>query len=243
MKKITFLLIFLFASSQFFGQKPDSPWWVGGRLGVGFNTVSGKYSSNDDNQHKWITTPTFGAIGMYTFTDMISVTGELNIAKSGALYISNWEDEGGEEIEGQFKERYTTMQIPITARFTFGEEWQYYGYAGIYWSKILCGKYVDKIPAYDYEESGKIKFGDEPENYEGDDWYLDKDNNRRMDFGMVIGAGVQRELGPGTLAFDFRFSQGFCDSYKWPDNDKPDGYKPYLNRAVSLTVMYFFLIN
>lgn len=243
MKKSTFTLIFLLIAFVFYGQKPDNPWWVGGRLGVAFNTVSGKYSDNDDNQHKWITTPVFGVVGMYTFTDMIAVTAELNMAKSGALYISQWQDEGGEEVEGQYRERYTTLQIPITARFTFGDEWRYFGYAGFYWSKILCGKYVDKIPDWDYEESGKIKFGDEPDNYDGNDWYLDKDYNRRMDVGIVLGVGVQRELGPGILAFDFRFSQGVCDSYKWPDNDKPDGYKPYLNRAITLALMYIIMIK
>ena len=236
MKKLLFFSVFLFLLTTVFGQ---SPWWVGGKLGINFTTVNGKYGNNYSSDNKWITSPLFGATAMYSFSDLIGISAELNLAKSGALYDLTFIGSDGTEGEGTLKERYTTIQIPVHARFTFGETWQFFAYGGFYWSYILCGKYVAKSEYFD-DFSGKIKFGDRPEDYNGDDMYLDKDYNRRMDIGLNIGGGVQRQLGPGALLLDLRFGLGFLDSNKFPDDDKPDGYKPFLNRSLSLSVAYIF---
>ena len=221
----------------------QSPWWFGGHLGVNFTTISGQYSNDEDIKHSFITTPLFGAIGMYTVNDMISVVAEINIAGSGALYKINADFESrsaASSYNANYKIRYTNFQIPILVKFTFGEEWQYFGYGGFYWNYMLGGKYKVTSDYFD-DYDGKIKFGDYPEGYEGDDWYLDKDHNRRADFGLNIGGGVQKELGPGVIAADLRFGFGFLDSNKWPDDDKPDDYKAYRNFAIGLNVSY--LIN
>ncbi len=236
MKKLLFLLAFLFLLTTVFGQ---SPWWVGGKLGVNFTTVSGKYGSGFDADHKWITSPLFGAAAMYSFSDLIGISAELNLAKSGAMYNVTFADAEGVGAEGTFKKRYTSIQIPVLARFTFGKTWQFFTYGGFYWSYILGGKYVVKSDYF--KESGKIKFGDKPDHYEGDDLYLDKDRYRRMDIGLNIGGGVQRQLGPGMLFLDLRFGLGFLDFNKFPEDvDKPDGYKSFNNRSLSLSAGYIF---
>jgi len=236
MKKFTFLLLIAFFSTQILAQSPANPWWVGGRFGINFSTIKGKWYNDDTEKSKPIVTPLVGITGMYSFSDMISVQMELNMQKTGTVY----EDEYYDEFEGgtyTLRERYTTLNIPVLARFNFGEDWIYFAYAGFYWSKILCGKYVYKENGY--EETGKIKYGDEPDNYTGDDWYISKEYNRRMDFGLAFGGGVQKELGPGYLGVDLRFNIGFLDVYKWPDgDDKQDGYKAYKNRAINLSVTY-----
>lgn len=239
MKKILLISIIMFSIITVFAQ---SPWWFGGHLGVNFNTVTGQYNNDDDIKHTFITTPTFGAIAMYSVNDMISVITEINIAKSGATYKYDYNDETrnfSEAVDVKYKECYTILQIPVLAKFTFGEDWQYFGYGGFYWSYILGGKY--KAESENGNFDGKIKFGDYPDNYNGDDMYLDKDYNRRTDIGLNIGGGVQKELGPGVIAADLRFGFGFLDSNKWPDDDKPDDYKAYRNFVIGLNISY--LIN
>ncbi|RLD41020.1 MAG: hypothetical protein DRI89_10625 [Bacteroidetes bacterium] len=238
MKKLLFLSTFLFLTSTIFSQ---SPWWVGGRLGIGFTTVSGQYGNSDNAKHCWITSPLFGATGIYTFSDIFSLQAELNMAKSGMLIKDNFDigPNRATEYDYSFRERFTTIQIPILARFTFGKTWQFFTYGGFYWSYILGGKYVVKSDYF--KESGKIKFGDKPDHYEGDDLYLDKDRYRRMDIGLNIGGGVQRQLGPGMLFLDLRFGLGFLDFNKFPEDvDKPDGYKSFNNRSLSLSAGYIF---
>jgi len=238
MKKLLFLSTFLFLASTVFSQ---SPWWVGGRLGIGFTTVSGQYVNSDNAKHCWITSPLFGATGIYTFSDIFSLQAELNMAKSGMLIKSNF-DIGpyrATEYDYSFRERFTTIQIPILAKFTFGKTWQFFAYGGFYWSYILGGKYVLKSD-YFKDQSGKIKYGDPPDNNDGDDMYLRKDYNRRMDVGFIAGGGIQRQLGPGVLFLDLRFGLGFLDYNKFPDNDKPDEYKPFKNRALNLSMGYIF---
>lgn len=235
MKKFTFLFVFTFLIATVFAQKPTNPWWVGSRFGINFSTINGKWSSNDTEKSKPIVTPLVGFASMYSFTDKIFVRMELNLQKTGTVYQDNDDDnEGGEYT---LRERYTTLNIPITARYNFGYDWIYFAYAGFYWSKILCGKYIYKEGTY--EETGKIKYGEEPDDYNGDDWYRSKEYNRRMDFGIVFGGGVQKELGPGNIGVDLRFGFGFLDVFKWPEgDDKPDGYKPYRNRVINLAVTY-----
>lgn len=241
MKKILLTSVFMFAIITTFAQ---SPWWIGGHLGVNFNKYSGQYENNDDSKHSFITTPLFGAIAMYSINDMISVGAELNITGSGTLYKFDTDLESrsihSSSDETKYKLCYTNIQIPLIAKFTFGDDWQYFGYGGFYWSYILGGKYKVESKYYgDYD--GKIKFGEYPDDYEGDDWYLDKDYNRRADFGLTFGGGVQKELGPGVIAADLRFGFGFLDTNKWPDDDAPDEYKAFRNIAIGLNISY--LIN
>lgn len=235
MKKLFFLSAFVFLFTTVFAQ---GPWSVGGKLGINFTNISGEYSSSVNTDHNWITTPLFGAVALYSFSDLVAVSAELNLAKSGTLINLTFVGSNGGEEKGSYKEKFTSIQIPILARFTFGETWQFFAYGGFYWSYILGGKYEAKSDSFD--QSGKIKFGDAPDNYTGDDIYLDKDYNRRMDIGLNVGGGVQRQLGPGKLVLDLRFGMGFLDFNKFPDDNKPDGYKSFLNRSLNLSLAYIF---
>jgi len=239
MKKLLLTSILMFAIITVFAQ---SPWWAGGHLGINFNNYSGQYYDNDDIKHSFITTPLFGAIGMYSVNDMISVVAELNIAGSGLLtkFDAETETRSSSTDKVKYKQRFTNLQIPLLAKFTFGDDWQYFGYGGFYWSYILGGKYKVTSDYYGNYD-GKIKFGDAPDNYDGNDLYLDKDYNRRADFGLIFGGGVQKELGPGIIAADLRFGFGFLDTNKWPDEDPQDGYKAFRNIAIGLNISY--LIN
>lgn len=248
MNKILLFSISILLVATSYGQG-EKKWEVGGELGFNLSTVSGQYSEDDDSKHKWIGTPTIGVTGAYNFTPMIAVVAGLYMIKSGATYVYTYGENVNENIEFSQRERYTNLRIPIAARFMWGTTWQYYGIFGLYVSKILCGKYVDKEPANNYEQKGKIKFGDEPENYEGDDWYLSTDRFRRLTIGLQFGAGVRKMLGPGYVAFNAGFGLGLCDFYKWDGTNsagepykKPDGYKKFSDRNISFVLAYIYLL-
>jgi hypothetical protein len=236
MKKSILILISLLIVTTGFAQ-----FSVGPRIGVNFSTVSGKDFWGGDYKHKWITGLVVGAVGEYPFSDMISLDAEILYITSGAKYIYKL-DEGDRAVgqdEGYWKETYGNLQIPILAKFNFGDEIQFYGNLGPYFSLVLCGKYKDVVDVYNYEQKGKIKFKDEPDNYEGDDWYLNSDNYHTYDIGMYIGAGAKKQLGPGVLSFDARFGLGFIDWNKFKNkDDKPNDYKAYHNRNISISFAY-----
>jgi hypothetical protein len=188
---------------------------------MNLSTCSGKYSEYDEEKSGWIPGLVVGAVAEREFTDMISGVGEIIFITSGAKYTYTYEGEEMRSEECGYIERYGKIQIPLLAKFTCGEEFQYYGSAGPCMELTICGKYIDK----DSDTKEKIP----------------SDAYKTFGFGLYFGGGVQKQLGPGTLAFDLRFGLGLTDSYKFPDGqEKPDGYKPYKNRNISMTFAYMF---
>jgi hypothetical protein len=81
-----------------------------------------------------------------------------------------------------------------------------------------------------------------------DYYYLDPAYNRRSDFGMQLGGGVGKKLGPGRMELDVRFGFGFVDLNKFDSKDekqqaKDDGYKPYRHLNFSVALAYMFLFD
>ncbi len=242
MKNLLLLsLLALFTTSLFSQNKKG--WEIGLDAGFNISKLTGQYSKNDDSKHKFIGTPAVGIKTAYNFTPMIAVIGGLYLMKSGVLTVyKNQYEEIVYEIKQ--RERITTLRLPIAARFTWGTTWQFYGVVGIFVSYRLCGKYVVKVPEDNYEQSGKIKFKDEPDNYEGDDWYFDKEDYKRFNIGAEVGGGVRREVGPGLVGFEATFGYGFCDFYKWDDkNDRPDGYKAYRDMNIAFMFTYVVMVS
>lgn len=236
MKKLFLSIISLLVVTSGFAQ-----FSVGPRIGVNFSTVSGKDYWSGDFKHKWITGLVVGVVGEYPFSDMISLDAEILYITSGGKYIYKL-DEGERAVgndEGYWKETYGNLQIPILAKFNFGNDIQFYGNLGPYFSLILCGKYKEEIEAYNYSQKGKIKYKKEPDNYNGDDWYFDPKYYHTYDIGLYIGGGAKKQLGPGVLSFDARFGLGFIDWNKFENkDDKPDDYKAYKNRNISVSFAY-----
>jgi len=167
---------------------------------------------------------------------------EILYANTGSKYKTTFiNEESGKE--GQIKKLFRSIQIPVLAKFTFGENFRYFGEIGPYFDVIVHGQY--KLKYDDTVKKGQIKIKERPDDSNNDDdiMYLDPDNRRRTDFGMYLGAGVQKDMGPGTLVFNFRFGLGFLDIYKFDGNDKPEGYKPFRNRTVALTFAYLFALG
>ena len=199
MKKLLLITILVFLTSVCMVHA-QSNWEVGGELGLNLSTTSGQWGTNDETKNKWIGTPVFGVNSSYSFNPMIALVAGLYMIKSGALYVNTYED--GEYSQ---RERFTTLRLPVMARFMWGTTWQYYGLIGLYVSKRLCGRYVYKSSWGD-DESGKIRFKKNPdEENESNDWILNTQDYRRLNVGLQIGGGIRRALGPGYLSFNLLF--------------------------------------
>ncbi len=83
MRKTQATIIFLLLSTVVAAQ---SPWQLGGKLGVNFTTISGEgMAFNSPVEYSWIVTPIVGAVGGYSFSDLFAIHAELNLAKWGEL--------------------------------------------------------------------------------------------------------------------------------------------------------------
>lgn len=240
MKKYILCAIAFFLSSFVFGQ-----WNVGARAGLNFSTLSGSdYWGETD--HGWIVGRIIGVVATYSLNDQLAIIGEINNITSGGSFKYDYLGEGRamDSDEGQWKEIYNNIQIPVMVKYTVGDDIQFYGEIGPYFSYTFSGKYKDKIEAVNYDDKGKIKFvKDYPDDPAENTWYLEKEYFRQCDVGLNIGVGAQRELWKGSISVDFRFGLGFLDFNKFPDDDKPNDYKPYKNRNIALSIAYILPVG
>ncbi|NOX84456.1 MAG: PorT family protein [Chlorobi bacterium] len=239
MKKLLILFMAVLLFSPGFGQ-----FSVGPRVGVNFATLTGKYSKDDDSKSGWITGLTFGAVGNYEFSDMISLNAELLFVTQGDKTKFN-EGDAKKSSQAQydytFWERYHYLQLPLLAKFSFGSDFLFYGILGPYFGYKIGGHY--KAKGGDNTIKGRVRFKEN--KVKDNDWYDDPDYSRRFDLGMYIGGGVGKEIGPGRLEADLRFGMGFLDTNKFENKDdkqnaKDDGYKSFRNMNISLTLAYMF---
>jgi len=235
MKKFTILFVTLLFAFTSFGQ-----WSVGGRLGVNFATLTGEYSENDDSKNGWITSfPAIGAIGNYEFTDMISLNAELLFITIGDKTKYSYEGERSSLSEYNYSltERYHYIQLPILAKFSFGSDISFYGNVGPYCAYKMGGHYKYKEDGH--VTKGRLRFKED--KLDENDWLFDPETERRFDFGMYIGGGAGKELGPGRIEADLRLGIGFLDHNKFESKeDKPDSYKSFRTTNISLTFAYMY---
>ena len=233
MKKFLILFTILLFAFSSIGQ-----FSVGARAGLNLATLTGKYY-DDDSKSGWIATPVFGAVGSYEYTDMISFNAELLFITIGdkTKYLYEGEKSSLSEYDYTLTERYHYIQFPILAKFSFGSDISFYGNVGPYCGYKMGGHY--KSDENGHITEGRVRFKED--KLEENDWLFDPDYERRFDFGMYIGGGAGRELGPGRIEADLRLGIGFLDHNKFDSKeDKPDGYKSFRTMNICLTIAYLY---
>jgi hypothetical protein len=134
-------------------------------------------------------------------------------------------DEDGFSQEMTVKLNY--LELPVLLKAKFG---MFSVYAGPSIAYGIGGSYKSKYSyqGQTFEETGKVKFGDEPDNFEGDDIYVDN----ALDYNANIGAGVK--LGP--VIIDLRYVLGLANI----QDEDPDfsGDWKFQNRSIMATVVF-----
>jgi len=238
MKKFLILFTILLFALSGIGQ-----YSVGARLGANFATITGKYSEHDDSNSGWITGLTFGAVGNYEFTDVISLNPELLFVTMGSKtkYSETGEKSSQSEYDVTITERCHFLMLPVLVRYSFGTNYPFFGYIGPYFGYDLGGHYKDECDGYVTE--GRLRWNED--KCTDNDWYMDPEDYRRFDMGLYVGGGAGKEIGPGRLEADLRFGIGFLDRNKFESKEykqdaKDNGYKSFRNMNISLTFAYMY---
>ena len=155
----------------------------------------------------------FGGFVTYHINEMFAVQPEVLITMKGAKYK---EEIGGEILKVLINLTY--LEIPILAKIKVPS-------LGTFKPVLFAG------PAVAIKLSGKVKA-----EYEGTTVEEDIEDTKGIDFGFVIGAGIdwgKGVFGVGKLAVDLRYTLGISTISEFPDDDVKNG-------AFSLMVGFTF---
>ena len=217
MKKLSLVcvLLCLFVTASF-AQMTIIP-----KAGISYATVS----STDDmldgaDKPKSKIGAVIGAALEIGISENIAVQPELLYHQKGA---KDEYEEDGYSSSSTYTLNY--FEVPILLKAKFGN---FYAVVGPSVGFGIGGKEKWEWEGFGYSDSGEsdIKFGDEPDGYQGEDLYLDNGT----DFGVQAGLGAK--LGP--VVVEIRYGHGLTDI-----NDKPSGFPgdwSNKNRSLQFTV-------
>jgi opacity protein-like surface antigen len=199
------------------------------KVGISLSTVSDGDESNVDTKSK--IGFTLGAAFNFPITESFSIQPELSYVQKGTKSKESYTDGPNptDIYESENKITINYLEIPVLAKYSFGEGTKFFLNAGPSLGFGLGGKTKREITqsyggqSASGEIEGDVKFGDLDEDAEEGDVYLDN----RIDFGVQLGAGV---LIANKIQIDVRYGLGLSALY----DDAEDG--AYKNRVIQFTV-------
>jgi hypothetical protein len=149
-----------------------------------------------------------GVAAEFSISERISIQPELLFHQKGYT-ITTSETFGS--ATANYSETLTLnyLELPVMAKYTFGK---FYANAGLFFGYGVGGSHKGEVTfGADTEKySGKVIFESEPDNYDGDDWFVD------TPFEMGIGLGGGYKL--GKVMLDIRYGIGLTSIYSQKDN-------------------------
>ena len=211
---------------------------IGARTGPNFSKITGTLSSNDPHKSHCVTGFMGGFTGFYGFNDQLSAVAELSFVTIGKK-TDYTESDDYMEYEYEVTEKYHYITLPLLVRYSFGSNFIFFGYGGLYFAYKVGGH--SKTVTGEGTTEGRLRFNED--KLEENDWLFDSDASRRFDMGLNLGGGVGKDLGPGRLEADARFGYGLIDHNKFESKDvkkaaKDNGYKSFRTLEFMITVAY-----
>ncbi|MCU0443449.1 MAG: PorT family protein [Microscillaceae bacterium] len=171
-----------------------------------------------------------------------SIQPEINYVQKGLKLL--YEDfDSDEEYTEKYQYFLNYVEVPILGSLQFGDQnvqviinlgpYVAYGTGGKFRYKE---EYVDiNTPANSESltENYKIRFDKEPENYTGDDQYIDN----AFDFGFQAGLGLGINAGPGFIVLEQRFGMGLLNLLDKPEVSTEPNLK-LMNRNFYISLGY-----
>lgn len=152
--------------------------------------------------------------------DLLTLQPELLWIQKGYWY--GYEEPGYEE---DYNYTLNYLELPVLVKVNAG---RFYAALGPSISYGLFGRYKGTYTetGQTHNDKGTVKFGTSPNNYQGDDEYIDN----RVDFGLQVGAGAKISV----LVLDIRYGIGFSDLYDKHENFTGDTKSQ--NRCIQITL-------
>lgn len=205
---------------------------TGGRIGVNFSNLRG-YSVHNSKMLVGYNIGPYFNFGMKDamssdFGEILSIQTELSVQSKGATadyLVSN--------TESQFdtmnvKQNFTYVQIPVLAKFTFGDRRgpKYFAEGGVF-GAALFGLTVDGEKLYDHDGDSETDRRSYRDDYSG------------FDYGVAIGGGISVPFGGRRSPWEFygnvRYSLGLANIAE-PKNETPDEIQDYLQDVKTSTI-------
>lgn len=242
MKKVYLtLLAGLFCLSTLHAQVSITP-----RLGVNFTKVV--YGQDLDDAFTGLDEPFHvglqaGLGADFMFTDNFSLYAELLYTQKGSKYEGT--QTANDPVLGQINVRQETditfnfLELPLLARYKFGDVTQFYLNAGPSVGYWLGGTWDSEIESngetISIEEDIDFLDRDELTGIEGPNVLVNEEVNR-LEIGASVGAGVLFGINSGKFNLDLRYTLGLTSIHEGVD-DPDDSWK---NNVLSVSIGYFF---
>src|SRR5688572_18090157 len=149
---------------------------------------------------------TVGAGYDFFISEKLSIQPEINFIQKGQK-LEEVAYPDGYEYKINTEVKFNYLEVPVLAKYKFGGQTKFYVAAGPSVGLGLGGKYSRTSSFGGVPEpgmDGKIKFGDQPNDYSGDDIYVEN----KFDISLQVGGGV---ILFNKLLVDIRYGHGFTD--------------------------------
>ena len=205
---------------------------TGGRIGVNFSSLRGSSVQNSKMLVGYNIGPYFNydmedAISS-DFGEILSLQAELSVQSKGATvdYLIVNSENSFDTVN--VKQSFTYVQVPLLAKFTFGDRWgpKYYGEGGFF-GAALFGLTVDGEKRYDHDNDDQTDRRTYRDDYSG------------FDYGVVIGGGVIVPFGGRRSPWEFYANARYClglANIAEPKDETPDEIQNYLEDVKTSTV-------
>lgn len=181
--------------------------------------------------------PTLGVVARFTsekyFSTYCALQVELNYAQLG--WKENVLDAQSQPLPDRYSRHMHYIQLPVLARMAWGKE--YKGWMGYF----LAGPQLGYCLAESSERSEFTLNGNgEPDRPNGMFAQYDMAMDKRFDYGITAGAGVELSTAAGRFLLEGRYYYGLSDIF---NNSKKDVFGRSNNGTIVAKITYLFDIR
>jgi len=232
-KQFVLILTVLISCTQVRSQSKFSPEWnIGIGVGPTFSSMSIVPADRQKKVKTKMTLQYHGGVSVRYITEhRLGLIAELNYSQLG------WETQYQDTDHPEFKHTHTLnyLEIPFLSHIYFGS------------NKVRC--FVNLGPKIGFLIGEKEKFNDELNTWlnstdesiieerkgEATELY-NKEADKKFDYGIMAGLGLELRTGIGNFALEGRYYLGFGDIY---NSRKDDIFSRSANRVISARLTYF----